>query len=49
MRLVFLFFIATIAYVFWHLWRITPGGWWLKLAAGLLFLRRPIEKEGVRK
>ena len=38
MRLVFLFFIATIAYVFWHLWRITPGGWWLKLAAGLLFL-----------
>ena len=31
-------FLATVAYVTWHLWRITPGGWAAKLAVSLLFL-----------
>ena len=28
----------TVAYVVWHLWRITPGGWVPKLIVTLLFL-----------
>lgn len=31
-------FFASLAYVVWHLWRITPGGWVLKLTAAGLFL-----------
>ena len=31
-------FFASLAYVVWHLLRITPGGWALKLAAAGLFL-----------
>ena len=31
-------FFATVAYVVWHLWRITPGGWAPKLVAATLFL-----------
>ncbi len=32
------FFLATVVYVVWHLWRITPGGWAPKLAVSLLFV-----------
>lgn len=35
---ILLFFLATVVYVVWHLWRITPGGWMPKLAVSLLFL-----------
>ena len=31
-------FFVTVAYVVWHLWRITPGGWAPKLVATILFL-----------
>lgn len=31
-------FFVTVAYVVWHLWRITPGGWAPKLVAATLFL-----------
>jgi len=34
---VLLFFFATIAYVVWHLWRLTPGGWTVKLVVTGLF------------
>ena len=42
MRTGFLFivvlFLASLGYVIWHLWRITPGGWPVKLVAVGLFL-----------
>ena len=42
MRTGFLFiivlFLASLGYVVWHLWRITPGGWPVKLGAVGLFL-----------
>ena len=42
MRTGFLFivvlFLASLGYLIWHLWRITPGGWPVKLAAVGLFL-----------
>ena len=31
-------FLASLVYVVWHLWRITPGGWPVKLVAVGLFL-----------
>jgi len=31
------FFVA-LGYVVWHLWRITPSGWWAKLTVAALFL-----------
>lgn len=31
-------FFLTVAYVVWHLWRITPGGWVPKLIGIILFL-----------
>ena len=31
-------FLASLGYVIWHLWRITPGGWPVKLVAVGLFL-----------
>ena len=34
--IVFVFF-ATLAYVFWHLWRMTPGGWVARLLVAGLF------------
>ena len=42
MRTGFLFFVvlflASLGYTVWHLWRITPGGWPVKLVAVGLFL-----------
>ena len=35
---VLLAFTALLAYVIWHLWRITPGGWPLKLAVVIVFI-----------
>ena len=34
---VILLFFATLGYVVWHLWRITPGGWSVKLVVVGLF------------
>lgn len=31
-------FAASIVYVVWHLWRLTPGGWPWKLAAACIYL-----------
>lgn len=31
-------FLASLGYVIWHLWRITPGGWSVKLVAVGLFI-----------
>lgn len=31
-------FLATVGYVAWHLWRLTPGGWAAKWGIALLFL-----------
>ncbi len=36
--MVVLAFFASLCYVVWHLWRITPGGWPVKLAVTGLFL-----------
>ena len=36
--IVILAFFASLGYVVWHLWRITPGGWPVKLVAVGLFL-----------
>ena len=33
-----LVFLTTVVYVTWHLWRLTPGGWALKLAVAGLFI-----------
>lgn len=33
-----LVFLTTVVYVTWHLWRLTPGGWALKLAVACLFI-----------
>ena len=35
---ILIFFLITVLYVVWHLWRITPGGWVPKLIAISLFL-----------
>lgn len=35
---VLIVFLATVAYVVWHLWRLTPGGWPPKLVVSVLFL-----------
>lgn len=35
---ILIFFLITVLYVVWHLWRITPGGWVPKLIAIFLFL-----------
>lgn len=35
---ILLVFFVTLAYVIWHLWRITPGGWAVKLLVTGLFL-----------
>ena len=35
---VLIFFGLTLAYVVWHLWRITPGGWIPKLTVSLTFV-----------
>ena len=37
LTILFVFF-AAVAYVVWHLWRLTPGGWGPKLAVSLLFV-----------
>lgn len=31
-------FLATVCYVIWHLWRLTPGGWGPKIVVCLLFI-----------
>ena len=36
--IIFLIFLATAAYVAWHLWRITPGTWVVKSIVAGLFL-----------
>jgi hypothetical protein len=36
--LILVLFLALLGYVLWHLWRITPGGWPLKLVVVGLFL-----------
>ena len=36
--IIVLLFLASLGYVIWHLWRITPGGWPVKLMAVGLFL-----------
>ena len=33
-----LVFLTTVVYVTWHLWRLTPGGWALKLAVAGFFI-----------
>lgn len=33
-----LVFLTTVVYVTWHLWRLTPGGWALKLAVACFFI-----------
>ena len=35
---VLVFFIVAVAYVVWHLWRLTPGGWGPRLTVSLLFV-----------
>ena len=34
---IILLFLGSVAYVIWHLWRLTPGGWAPKWAAALLY------------
>ena len=36
--IIIVLFLASLGYVVWHLWRITPGGWPVKLVAVGLFL-----------
>ena len=36
--IIVILFLASLGYVIWHLWRITPGGWLVKLVAVGLFL-----------
>ena len=33
-----LIFLVSLGYVIWHLWRITPGGWPVKVIAVAFFL-----------
>lgn len=35
---IILIFLASLGYVIWHLWRITPGGWPAKLIVSAFFL-----------
>ena len=40
--IVVLAFFASLGYVVWHLWRITPGGWpWRLVVVGLFLVWFP--------